>query len=65
MFENLTEKLGGIFRSLSGRGRLTEGNIQEALEEVRTALLEADVNLQVARDFVDQVAKAAIGQEVL
>jgi len=65
MFESLTEKLGGIFRSLSGRGRLTESNIHEALEQVRTALLEADVNLQVARDFVDQVAKAAIGQEVL
>ena len=65
MFESLTEKFGGIFRSLAGRGRLSESNIQEALEQVRTALLEADVNYQVARDFVDQVAKAAIGQEVL
>jgi signal recognition particle subunit SRP54 len=65
MFENLSDKLGGIFRSLAGRGRLTEGNIQEAIEQVRTALLEADVNLQVARDFVEQVGRAAIGQEVL
>ena len=65
MFEALSEKFGGIFRSLSGRGRLTESNIQEALQEVRTALLEADVNFQVARDFVEQVRLKAIGQEVL
>jgi len=65
MFESLSEKLGGIFRSLAGRGRLTEGNIQEAIEQVRTALLEADVNLQVARDFVEEVRTKAIGQEVL
>jgi len=65
MFENLSQKLGGVFRSLTGRGRLTEGNIQEACEAVRTALLEADVNYQVAGDFVEQVRKVAIGQEVL
>lgn len=65
MFENLTEKLGGVFRSLSGRGRLTERNIQDALREVRTALLEADVHYQVARDFVEEVRRKAIGQEVL
>ncbi len=65
MFENLTEKLNGVFRSLTGRGRLTESNIQEALGEVRNALLEADVNLQVAKDFIEQVREKAIGQEVL
>jgi len=65
MFENLTEKLNGVFRSLTGRGRLTESNIQEALAEVRTALLEADVNLQVTKDFIEQVREKAIGQEVL
>jgi len=65
MFESLTEKLGGVIRGLTGRGRLTESNIQDALREVRTALLEADVNYQVARDFVEQVRQKAIGQEVL
>jgi signal recognition particle subunit SRP54 len=65
MFENLSQKLGGVLRSLTGRGRLTESNIQEACEAVRTALLEADVNYQVAGDFVEQVRKDAIGQEVL
>jgi len=65
MFENLTEKLGSVFRSLAGRGRLTESNVQDALREVRTALLEADVNLQVARDFIEEVRAKAIGQEVL
>ncbi|HUS45662.1 MAG TPA: signal recognition particle protein [Phycisphaerae bacterium] len=65
MFENLTEKLSGVFRSLSGRGRLTEGNIRDALRDVRTALLEADVHYQVARDFVEEVREKAIGQDVL
>jgi len=65
MFESLTQKLNGVFRGLMGRGRLTESNIQDALREVRTALLEADVNLQVARDFVEEVRQKAIGQEVL
>ncbi|HUU12056.1 MAG TPA: signal recognition particle protein [Phycisphaerae bacterium] len=65
MFENLTEKLGGVLRGLAGRGRLTERNIQDALAEVRTALLEADVNYQVARDFIDRVSREAIGREVL
>ena len=55
MFESLTEKLGGVFRSLAGRGRLTEANIQEACEAVRTALLEADVHFQVAQDFIAEV----------
>jgi signal recognition particle subunit SRP54 len=65
MFESLSEKLGSVFRGLAGRGRITEGNVQEACEAVRTALLEADVNYQVARDFVETVRQKAIGQEVL
>jgi signal recognition particle subunit SRP54 len=65
MFESLSEKLGSVFRGLAGRGRITEGNVQEACEAVRIALLEADVNFQVARDFIEQVRQKAIGQEVL
>jgi len=65
MFENLTEKLDGIFRKLKGRGRLDEENIQEALKEIRMALLEADVNFRVVRDFVEDIRKRAVGQEVL
>jgi signal recognition particle subunit SRP54 len=65
MFENLTERLEGVFKKLRGHGRLTEANIDEAMREVRTALLEADVNLQVVKDFVASVTAKAIGQEVL
>ncbi len=53
MFENLTDRLEGVFKKLRGHGMLTEENIKEAMREVRMALLEADVNYQVARDFVD------------
>ncbi|PJC73248.1 MAG: signal recognition particle protein, partial [Syntrophobacterales bacterium CG_4_8_14_3_um_filter_58_8] len=55
MFENLTDKLDGIFRKLKGRGRLDEENIQSALREIRMALLEADVNFRVVRDFIDEI----------
>lgn len=65
MFESLTQRLSDAFRGLAGRGRITEKNVQDACREVRTALLEADVNYQVARDFVEQVRQKAIGQEVL
>ncbi len=65
MFENLTEKLDGIFRKLKGRGRLDEENIQSALKEIRMALLEADVNFRVVRDFIEDIRKRAVGQEVL
>ena len=65
MFETLTEKLDGIFRKLKGRGRLDEENIQSALKEIRMALLEADVNFRVVRDFVEDIRKRAVGQEVL
>jgi len=65
MFENLTEKLEGIFKKLRGRGVLTEDNVQEAMREIRMALLEADVNFRVVRDFVEDVRSRAVGQEVL
>ena len=65
MFETLTEKLDGIFRKLKGRGRLDEENIQSALKEIRMALLEADVNFRVVRDFIEEIRQRAVGQEVL
>jgi len=65
MFENLTEKLEGVFKKLKGRGRLDEENIQSALKEIRMALLEADVNFRVVRDFIEDIRKKAVGQEVL
>jgi len=55
MFENLTEKLSNVFKKITGRGRLTEENIKEALREVRIALLEADVNYKVVKDFIQRV----------
>ena len=64
MFESLTEKLDGIFRKLKGRGSLDEENIQSALKEIRMALLEADVNFRVVRDFIEDIRKRAVGQEV-
>ncbi|MFH1501958.1 MAG: signal recognition particle protein [Candidatus Eisenbacteria bacterium] len=65
MFDQLSERLTGAFRSLTGRGKLTEANIEEALREVRRALLEADVNFKVARRFIDDVRARAVGDEVL
>jgi len=65
MFENLTDKLQRAFKSLRGQGTLTEENIGEALREIRVALLEADVNLNVARDLIEQIRVKAIGTEVL
>jgi signal recognition particle subunit SRP54 len=65
MFENLSSKLETIFKKLRGYGKLTEQNIQEALKEVRIALLEADVNFKVVKDFIQQVQGRAVGQEVI
>lgn len=65
MFENLSDRLGGVFDRLRGRGALTESDVRAAMREVRVALLEADVALPVARDFVDKVTEQAIGQQVL
>ena len=65
MLDSLSTRLQSIFDRLGTRGRLTEDNIQEALREVRVALLEADVNFKVVRAFVDRVREKAIGQDVL
>jgi len=65
MFDALTGKLQTVFRNLRGLGRLTEDNIAEALREVRLALLEADVNYRVARDFIAKVKEKALGAEVI
>src|SRR5438067_10002489 len=65
MLDTLTDKFNGIFRSLSGRGKISEENIREAMREVRTALLEADVNFKVVNDFTDHVIQKAVGQEVI
>lgn len=65
MFETLQTRLAKVFKDLRGQGRLSEKNIQEALREVRMALLEADVNYKVVKDFIIQVEKRAVGREVL
>jgi len=65
VFESLADKLQQTFKKLRGRGKLSEGDVSEALREVRMALLEADVNFKVAKDFVARVKERAIGQEVL
>src|ERR1043165_4835841 len=65
MFESLSDRLSGVFDRLRGRGALTEGDVRTAMREVRIALLEADVALPVARDFVDKVTEQAVGQQVL
>jgi signal recognition particle subunit SRP54 len=65
MFEGLTQKLEVIFKRLRGEGRLTEANIVDSLREVRRALLDADVNYKVAKQFIDDVQQRAVGTEVL
>ncbi|SFM45290.1 signal recognition particle protein [Thermodesulforhabdus norvegica] len=65
MFENLTARFEKVFRFLKGQGKLTEANIKEALREVRLALLEADVNYRVVKDFVSRIQERAVGQEVM
>jgi signal recognition particle subunit SRP54 len=64
MFDNLTDRLSLTLKKLKGQGRLTEDNIKETLQEVRTALLEADVSLPVVTDFIERVKAGALGQEV-
>ena len=65
MFEELTERLGGFFRKIRGRGKLTESNINEALREVRRILLQSDVNFKVVKQFIAEVQEQAVGAEVL
>lgn len=65
MFSNLSEKLDKVFRNLKGRGYLTEQNIKDSLREIRMALLEADVNFRIVKNFVAEVEKRALGAEVM
>jgi signal recognition particle subunit SRP54 len=65
MLDNLTQRLGRLVKALRGEARLTEENIEDALREVRLALLEADVALPVVKQFVGAVREKAVGQEVV
>jgi signal recognition particle GTPase len=65
MFENLQDRLGSILNGLTGRGALSESDVSAALREVRRALLEADVSLEVVRSFTDRVREKAVGAEIL
>jgi len=65
MFDTLSDRLTGVFDRLRGRGALNEADVREAMREVRIALLEADVALPVARDFIDRITEKAVGQQVL
>ena len=65
MFNTLSDRFSKTFRNLSGRGRISESNIREAMAEIRQALIEADVNLDVATEFCNKVQNEAMGEEVL
>src|SRR5579862_8421917 len=65
MFDALTDRFSSVFRSLSGRGKISEENVREAMRSVRTALLEADVNFKVVNEFIEHVIQKAIGTEVI
>lgn len=65
MFEDLSHKLDSVFKKIKGQGRLSENNISESLREVRRALLDADVSFKVVKQFIEDVQKKAVGQEVL
>src|SRR2546427_8971709 len=65
MFESLQDKFGTLFRNLAGKGKISEANVRDAMKEVRTALLEADVHFDVVNQFVSDVTQKAIGTEVL
>ena len=64
-FDNLSEKLQNIFKNLRGKGRLSEADVKAALKEVKLALLEADVNFKVVKQFIKSVEERAIGQDVM
>ena len=65
MFENLSERIEGAFKTLKGQGKLTEINVAESIKEVRRALVDADVNYKIAKEFTDKVKDSALGQHVL
>ena len=64
MFETLTNRMGGVFTRLRGKGRLSDSDVDEALREVRLALLEADVNLNVTKALIARIRERAVGEEV-
>ena len=64
-FESLTDKLQNVFKNLRSKGRLTEADVKQALREVKMALLEADVNFKVVKNFVKTVQERAVGQDVM
>ena len=65
MFESLSDRLNSVFKKIKGHGRLDEKNIQDGMREVRLALLEADVNFKVVKEFTDKVRERCLGQDVL
>ncbi|MBE7037584.1 MAG: signal recognition particle protein [Ruminococcaceae bacterium] len=64
-FESLSDRLGEVFKKLRGKGKISEGDLKEAMKEVKRALLEADVNFKVVKDFINNVSEKALGQNVL
>ena len=64
-FEGLTDKLQNAFKKLSSRGKLSESDVKAAMKEVRLALLEADVNYKVVKDFIKKVTERAVGADIL
>ena len=65
LFSSLADKLGNVFAKITSRGKLTEGDIKQAMREIRIALLEADVNYAVVKDFVARVSEKAVASECL
>ena len=65
MFENLSERLEGAFKQLKGEGRISEINIATTVKEIRRALVDADVNFKIAKEFTDKVKDKAMGEKVL
>jgi signal recognition particle subunit SRP54 len=65
MFDNLSDKFSSAFKNIAGKGKITESNIEDTLKEVRTALLEADVNFKVVKEFVAKVKEEALGEKVI
>ena len=65
MYESLSSRLANAFKSFKNKGKLTEADVKEGMREIKLALLEADVNLNVAKDFIAKVSEKAVGQEIL
>ena len=65
MFENLTEKISGIFDKIKGKGVIDDSALNNVMREIRIALLESDVSISVAKDFIEKIKSKAIGQEVI